>query len=308
MSLLLAAVCTAVDTQEEASLNTAKISSSANQPTPEDSPPPPQTGEEETWRLHDQSAYSRLHALIDTMRMETPNDLLQRASELRRGSDGSARKAPAKALPLLQAIADAANSSHVPRPNSTAALVELGHMYLKGEGVPPDTSAAISYYLRAADQGSPEAQHALGVVYSTGFGAERNAPLAATYLHFASESGNVAAQLAMGYRHLLGISAPKACFKSLLYYRPVGCHTDATAARCAMLHPPWLWVQALLGSTSARGCAHACAHALGCILRPLPPHRTCVLLRPLSGCGKGRCAGPAGERRRALPREGAPDC
>jgi len=79
----------------------------------------------------------------------------------------------------------------------------------------------VEYYERAADEGEPNAQHALGVLFSTGFGVERNPPLAATYLHFASEGGSIGAQLAMGYRYLLGIGAPKQCFKSLLYYRPV---------------------------------------------------------------------------------------
>ena len=155
-------------------------------------------------------------------RMERPDELLQAASELRKGGQDGSGKKPKLALPLLQAVANAANSSDVvPRANSTAAHVELGHMYLRGEGTRADAAAAVRHYQRAADEGNAEAQHALGVLYSTGFGVERDPALAAAYLHFASEAGNVGAQLAMGYRHLLGVGAPKQCFKALLYYRPV---------------------------------------------------------------------------------------
>jgi len=71
----------------------------------------------------------------------------------------------------------------------------------------------------------------LGVLHSTGFGAPKDAPLAATYLYFAAEGGDIHAQLAMGYRHLLGVSAAKACHKSLLYYTPVAEKVVASAQR-----------------------------------------------------------------------------
>ena len=35
----------------------------------------------------------------------------------------------------------------------------------------------------------------------------------------------------VGYRHLLGVQAPKACFKALLYYRPVAERVVAEAQK-----------------------------------------------------------------------------
>ena len=184
-----------------------------------------------SWRQADESAERELRSMMDSRHLTHPAELLEEAEELRAGLKDGSRKRPRVALTLLQAVANAANSSHVPRSNSTAARVELGHMYLRGEGTPADAAIAKHHYARAAEDGNPEAQHALGVLYSTGFGAERDTPLAATYLHFAAEAGSVGAQLAMGYRHLLGLSAPKQCLKALLYYRPVAEKVVAEAQR-----------------------------------------------------------------------------
>ena len=226
------------------------------------------------WQASDKNAWLRLKGLMASMRVSEPGELLHEAAALRNGSN-SRRKRPRSALPLLQAIADAANHSEVPRANSTSAELELGHMYFRAEGVDHDVARAVAHYTRAAEEGEPEAQHALGVLYSTGFGVERDPALAATYLHFAAEGGSVGAQLisacplhrpsrfyflhallsaapkhatprmratrlthrptvsasTVGYRHLLGVSVPKQCFKSLLYYRPVAERVVAEAQR-----------------------------------------------------------------------------
>jgi TPR repeat protein len=155
-----------------------------------------------SWRRRDEVALDRLQTLMKTLRLSEAHELLEEAAALR-------SKQPIKAMTLLSALVDAANSSRVPRANSTAAALELGHMHLRGEGVDLNVAVAVAYYQRAADEGCPEAQHALGVLYSTGYGVPRDPPLAATYLHFAAEGGSIGAQLTMGYRYLLGISAPK---------------------------------------------------------------------------------------------------
>ena len=125
-------------------------------------------------------AWLRLKSLMDSHSAETPAELLNEASLLRTGGDGR-RKRPGRALPLLEAVAAAANHSAVPRDNSTAAELELGHMHLRGEGVAQDVARAAAHYLRAADEGEPEAQTALGVLYSSGFGLPHDPALAATY-------------------------------------------------------------------------------------------------------------------------------
>jgi len=216
-ALTTLALCGKVDTVSEATAPSVDVA---------DTTPPPQPVVEDAGSgdvsgadvLTD--AWKRLEAAMTSLHMQDPSKLLAYAMQLREGSS-SRGKRPKSALPMLQAIADAASHPSVPRSNSTVASRELGHMQLRGEGVAAHVDKAIAHYRRAADEGDSEAQHALGVLFSTGFGTARDAPLAATYLYFAAEAGNVAAQLALGYRHLLGVSAPKECKKSLLYYTPV---------------------------------------------------------------------------------------
>ena len=178
-----------------------------------------------------EAAWRRLSELMAKLRVAQPADLFEEAVKLRSGATGY-RKRPDKALPMLEALAGAADvEDRVPRENSTAAMRELGHMHLRGEGIVSDVEVALGHYERAAEQGDPESQSMLGVLHSTGFGAPKDAPLAATYLYFAAEGGDIHAQLAMGYRHLLGVSAAKACHKSLLYYTPVAEKVVASAQR-----------------------------------------------------------------------------
>ena len=43
-------------------------------------------------------------------------------------------------------------------------------MYLKGEGVSPDSSTAVKWYRQAAEQGVSAAQYAMGAMYARGEG------------------------------------------------------------------------------------------------------------------------------------------
>ncbi len=46
--------------------------------------------------------------------------------------------------------------------------VQLGAMYLLGQGVPQDTAKALAWYRKAAEQGHANAQYDLGLMYSEG--------------------------------------------------------------------------------------------------------------------------------------------
>lgn len=152
----------------------------------------------------EQAAASRLKLVMDTLRVESAAAVLDEALEMRHLS----RKAP-RAVPLLQAVADAGMVDGVSKDNSTHAALTLGTMYLRGENITRDVRLAMRYLQRAADAGSPDAQHALGVLHSTGLATPPDPPLAATYYHFAAEGGSTWAQLTLGYRHLMGVAAPK---------------------------------------------------------------------------------------------------
>ena len=46
--------------------------------------------------------------------------------------------------------------------------VQLGAMYLLGQGVPQDNAKALAWYSKAAEQGHANAQYDLGLMYSEG--------------------------------------------------------------------------------------------------------------------------------------------
>ena len=46
--------------------------------------------------------------------------------------------------------------------------VQLGAMYLLGQGVPQDTAKSLAWYRKAAEQGHANAQYDLGLMYSEG--------------------------------------------------------------------------------------------------------------------------------------------
>jgi TPR repeat protein len=52
--------------------------------------------------------------------------------------------------------------------------VQLGAMYLLGQGVPQDSVKALGWYSKAAEQGHANAQYDLGLFYSEGKGVPQN--------------------------------------------------------------------------------------------------------------------------------------
>ena len=57
---------------------------------------------------------------------------------------------------------------------SAAAQLNLGNMYLYGEGVPQDYAEAVKWYRIAAEQGDAEAQAMLGIMYLNGEGVPQD--------------------------------------------------------------------------------------------------------------------------------------
>ena len=48
------------------------------------------------------------------------------------------------------------------------AQINVGWMYLKGEGVPKDLVEAVKWYTKSAEQGHADAQYNLGLMYHNG--------------------------------------------------------------------------------------------------------------------------------------------
>ena len=89
------------------------------------------------------------------------------------------------------------------------AQLELGGIYLKGEGVTKDVAEAVKWLSKAAELGNGEAQMMLGGIYISGRGVLKNSVEAAKWFMMSAEQGNAAAQCQIGRMHLTGVGVPK---------------------------------------------------------------------------------------------------
>lgn len=104
---------------------------------------------------------------------------------------------------------------HAAAAGDLTAIVSIGFMYLRGEGVSPDPQEARRWLQLAAEQGVAPAQHSLALLYYEGRGVERNAAVAANYFESAALQGLADAQYNLG----------------ILYSRGDGVKQDWTLAR-----------------------------------------------------------------------------
>jgi TPR repeat protein len=62
-------------------------------------------------------------------------------------------------------------------------------MYEKGLGTPKNYTAAMKWYLMAAQQGRPEAEFKVGYLYEQGLGVAQNKPSAIAWYQKSSQQG-----------------------------------------------------------------------------------------------------------------------
>ena len=70
------------------------------------------------------------------------------------------------------------------------AQYNLGVMYFKGEGVPPDSKEAVMWFRKAAEQGDANSQSILGGMYREGEGVTKDYVLAHMWYNLAATQGN----------------------------------------------------------------------------------------------------------------------
>jgi TPR repeat protein len=66
----------------------------------------------------------------------------------------------------------------------------IGFMYERGQGVTQDSTQAVSWFRKAAEQGNAAGQPALGVMYESGMGVPPDNVLAQMWLSLAAAQGN----------------------------------------------------------------------------------------------------------------------
>ncbi|NIR59280.1 MAG: sel1 repeat family protein [Gammaproteobacteria bacterium] len=81
---------------------------------------------------------------------------------------------------------------------------EVGSMYLRGRGVPPDTAEAARWIRQAAEQDNTRAQAELGELYMEGEGVSQDYAAARRWLSRAAEAGYPTAQFRLGQLYAEG--------------------------------------------------------------------------------------------------------
>ncbi len=111
----------------------------------------------------------------------------QRIAEFKRGVE-LIETSPQAHVEAVNMVLVAAEKDLIP------AQLFLADLYANGDKVPQDLQKSTNWYLRAAANGSPEAQYAMGWHYYHGFGVTQSTELALKSFHQASLGGDVRAK------------------------------------------------------------------------------------------------------------------
>ena len=101
----------------------------------------------------------------------------------------------------------------------TRAQYELGLMYARGQGTPPNYLEAANAFREAAVQGHKGAQYRLGLMYFDGQGVKRDPGKAAGWFRKAADQGLREAQFYLGGMYYDGLGVAKDHRQSAEWYR-----------------------------------------------------------------------------------------
>jgi hypothetical protein len=106
----------------------------------------------------------------------------------------------ATALRLLRPLAEQRNVD---------AQVQLGDLYLAGEGVPRDDAQAMNWYRKAADHGNARAQIRVGDMYDNAHSVFWDYAQAVAWYRKAADAGNAEGQYKLGLMYDFGDGVPQ---------------------------------------------------------------------------------------------------
>ncbi len=99
------------------------------------------------------------------------------------------------------------------------AMYRLGVCYYYGRGVEKNPDLSFHWHKKSADLNYIPAVYAVGVCYATGIGVPQNYDTALDYYRKSADSGYHEAQYALGYSYEKGMSLPVDIEKALHFYR-----------------------------------------------------------------------------------------
>jgi TPR repeat protein len=105
----------------------------------------------------------------------------------------------------------------------------LAEMYFKGRGVPADNAEAVKWLRFAAEQGDAESQHNLAVMYIQALGIPKNLKEAAKWMYKSAEQGLAAGQLGLGVLYENGEGVPEDPAEAVVWYRKAVAQDNAEA-------------------------------------------------------------------------------
>ena len=97
------------------------------------------------------------------------------------------------------------------------AQLNLGNMYVNGEGVSQNYTEAVKWFRKAAEQGIAQAQFNLGFMYEHGRGVAESDVEAAKWWRKAAEQDLGMAQLKLGIKYALGEGVPEDYVKAYMW-------------------------------------------------------------------------------------------
>ncbi|HEX9903788.1 MAG TPA: peptidoglycan-binding protein [Propylenella sp.] len=124
------------------------------------------------------------------------------------------------------------------------AAFDVAARFAEGRGVPPDMSAAVTWYTRAAERGLAPAQYRLGSIYEKGLGVPKDAAKAQEWYARATEAGNVKAMHNLAVLHAEGAGgAPDLEHAAQLFRQAAERGVRDSQFNLAILHARGLGVQ-----------------------------------------------------------------
>ncbi|KAF9920321.1 hypothetical protein FBU30_009858 [Linnemannia zychae] len=125
------------------------------------------------------------------------------------------------------------------------AQVAIGDIYMKGRGsFRQDYNIAMSWYTKAAEQGSSAAQRSIGHLYDYGYGVLQNFPKAMEWYKKAAEQGDATAQINIGDLYYFGRGVQQDYSLAMTWYKKAAEQGNADAQyRIGYLYENGLGVQ-----------------------------------------------------------------
>ena len=107
---------------------------------------------------------------------------------------------------------------------NVAAQVQLGVIYLTGDGVPRDDSEAAKWLRKAADQDNPVAERYLAEMYFKGRGVTADNEQAARLLQMAADQGDADSEYNLAVLYTQGMGIPRNVKQAAIWMRKAADH------------------------------------------------------------------------------------